>query len=155
MTRKRSRPARSQRPLIQLACACASVRRAERLLSQIYDEELRDVGLRVNQFTLLQALAIAPGMSQKQLAELLDIDSTTLTRTLAALIEARLVRAEEGEDRRLLRLSLTSAGERKLAAALPRWESAQSKLRRALGDKGWKNTQAALLNLTAAARSLR
>jgi hypothetical protein len=39
--------------------------------------------MRITQFTLLQALQLAPGISPKQLAELLGIDSTTLIRTLA------------------------------------------------------------------------
>jgi DNA-binding MarR family transcriptional regulator len=53
------------------------------VVTQFYDAVLRPSGLRVTQFTLLQALHHAPEISQKQLAELLAIDSTTLTRTLA------------------------------------------------------------------------
>ncbi len=77
-------------PIIQLPCACANLRRADRAVSQFYDAALRPSGLRITQFTLLQALTLASGISQKQLGELLQIDSTTLTRTLAPLREERL-----------------------------------------------------------------
>jgi DNA-binding MarR family transcriptional regulator len=65
--------------------------------------------LSVAQFTLLQALNTAPGMSQKQLAGLLEIDSTTLTRTLQPLRRAGWLRSTAGDDREV-HLALTAAG---------------------------------------------
>jgi DNA-binding MarR family transcriptional regulator len=93
--------------------------------------------LRTPQFTLLRALNLAPGISQKQLAELLEIDSTTLTRTLAHLRRKGWLRSEAGIDRRALRLSLTPRGQRELQRVLPYWQAAQRRLRQALGETGW------------------
>src|SRR5580698_3872584 len=98
--------------VVRLPCTCANLRRADRVVTQFYDAALRPAGLRVTQFTLLQALRLAPGISQKQLGELLEIDSTTLTRTLAPLRNKAWLRAATGNDRRELRLSLTAAGRR-------------------------------------------
>ena len=78
--------------------------------TQFYDAALRPSGLRITQFTLLQALTLASGISQKQLGELLQIDSTTLTRTLAPLRKKGWLRSATGTDRRELRLSLTCRG---------------------------------------------
>ncbi len=61
---------------------CASLRRASRSLTQLYDEALRPLGLRATQFTILQALSLAGEVSQGELAQILAMDSTTLTRTL-------------------------------------------------------------------------
>jgi hypothetical protein len=81
----RSQGARtSRRKAVRLPCACANLRKAALVATQFYDGALRPSGLRVTQFTLLQALKRAPGISQKNLGELLGIDSTTFTRTLAA-----------------------------------------------------------------------
>src|SRR5258706_7428011 len=107
-----------------LPCACANLRRAARVVTQFYDGVLRPSGLRATQFTLLQALNLAPGISQKQLAELLEIDSTTLTRTLALLRRKGWLRSKAGIDRRELRLSLTAAGKREYQPALPYWQTA-------------------------------
>ncbi len=125
--------------VIQLPCACANLRRADRVVSQYYDAALRPTGLRITQFTLLQALHLAPGISQKRLGELLEIDSTTLTRTLAPLRRKGWLRARAGEDRREWRLVLTAAGEREFERAVPFWQSAQRGLEKALGKQNWNS----------------
>src|SRR5260370_15546270 len=122
---------------IRLPCTCANLRRAARVVTQFYDSVLRPSGLRITQFTTLQALNRAPGISQKQLAELLGIDSTTLTRTLALLRRKGWLRSEAGTDRRELRIFLTPAGRREYARVLPYWESAQKRPRKALGATNW------------------
>ena len=61
--------------------------------TRLYDAALRPSGLSAAQFTLLQALNTAPGMSQKQLASLLEFDSPTLTRTLKLLHYAGWLRS--------------------------------------------------------------
>ena len=104
------------------------------MVTQFYDSVLRPSRLRVTQFTLLQALERCPGFSQKQLSELLEIDSTTLTRTLALLRRKGWLRSETGTDRRQLRLSLTPSGQREYKRVLPYWQSAQRHLRKALGE---------------------
>jgi DNA-binding MarR family transcriptional regulator len=107
------------------------------VVTQFYDAILRPSGLRATQFTLLQALNEVPEISQKQLAELLEIDSTTLTRTLAPLRRKGWLRAEAGDDRRELRLSLARAGKRAYDRALPYWQTAQKGLEQALGKADW------------------
>jgi DNA-binding MarR family transcriptional regulator len=123
--------------VVSLPCMCASLRRAARVVTQVYDDALRPSGLRASQFTLLQTLNIAPGISQKQLAEVLELDSTTLTRTLAFLRGKGWLCAESGEDRRALRLSLTAAGLKEYKRVMPYWQSAQRRLRRELGEANW------------------
>ncbi len=122
---------------VRLPCACANLHRADRVVTQFYDTMLRPSGLRLTQFTLLQALNQAPGISQKQLAELLELDSTTLTRTLAPQRRKGWLHAEAGTDRRELRLSLTPAGKREYNRVLPYWQEAQKGLQQALGKKNW------------------
>ena len=129
----KARPSPGKESAVRLPCACANLRRAARLATQMYDEALRPSGLRSTQFTLLQALNIAPSISQKQLGEVLGLDSTTLTRTLARLRRKGWVRSQPGADRRELQISLTASGQREFRRVLPFWESAQKRLRRALG----------------------
>jgi DNA-binding MarR family transcriptional regulator len=132
------------REVIRLPCGCANLRRAGRVITRLYDAALRPSGLGVTQFTLLQALNTAPGMSQKQLASLLEIDSTTLTRTLEPLRRAGWLRSTAGDDRREVHLALTAAGKRAYRRALPYWERAQSEFVRALGTESWNR----LMDLT-------
>jgi hypothetical protein len=68
--------------LFPLACACQNLRRLTRLVTRIYDQELRNAGIEITQFGLLTALAIVGEANQKALSAGFAMDSTTLTRTL-------------------------------------------------------------------------
>jgi DNA-binding MarR family transcriptional regulator len=127
----------AKRPVVRLPCACANLRRAARVVTKYYDAALRPSGLHASQFTLLQALHYAADISQKQLAELLEIDSTTLTRTLAPLRQKGWLHSAAAEDRRELRLSLTAAGKKKYERALRFWRIAQKGLEQELGQENW------------------
>ena len=129
--------------MFALSCMCASFRRASRALTQHYDTALRPLGLRATQFTLLQALSQAGEVSQRTLGEILAIDSTTLTRTLAIMGRRGWIASRSGEDRRERRLSLSQAGKAEYKRALPHWEKLQEGLRARLGNKRWNK----LLNL--------
>ena len=128
---------------IVLPCACANLRRAARAVTQRYDAALRSAGLRATQFTLLQVLQRAGGLTQGVLGTILATDSTTLSRTLQPLEAAGWIRSTSGADRRQRRVALTAGGRRKLAQAMPAWEKAQRRLRDRLGGPRWQ----ALLDL--------
>lgn len=127
----------------QLPCACASMRRATRAVTRMYDFELREWGLRSTQFTLLQTLETVGEITQGELGSLLSLDSTTLTRSLEPLIEAGWVKDERGDDRRERHLRLTASGRRKLQDAAPAWRRAQHRLQKAIG-RNWGELEADL-----------
>ncbi len=135
-----------------LACACSSLRRAARAVTQLYDTELQGTGLRATQFTLLQALERKGTSPQGALGELLVLDPTTLSRSLRPLARAGLVHAGEGKDRREVHWTLTAAGRRRLARARPAWERAQARLRAELPPKHWALLGEDLAAVAAAAR---
>ncbi len=120
-----------------LPCLCANLRRAARALTQIYEEALRPLGLRGPQFTILQTLSIAGEITQGRMAQILAIDSTTLTRTLAIMERQGWIARREGEDRREWRIQLSKAGRSKFERALPHWEKAQALVKTKLGERRW------------------
>jgi DNA-binding MarR family transcriptional regulator len=121
--------------LPSLPCMCASLRRASRALTQLYEEALRPTGLRATQFTILQTLSLAGEVTQGKLGQILTMDSTTLTRTLSTMARHGWIAKRRGEDRREWRMRLSKAGEIQFKQALPHWEKAQTQLRRQLGDE--------------------
>jgi DNA-binding MarR family transcriptional regulator len=127
-----------------LPCMCGNFRRTSRALTQLYEDALRPLGLRATQLTILQVLSRAREVSQGQLGEMLAMDSTSLTRTLAIMRREGWIAERRGEDRRERWLRLASAGERQLRRALPVWKKIQSRLQRKLGKQAWNN----LLQLT-------
>src|SRR5712691_7223406 len=103
--------------LFPLPCACQNLRRLSRVVTRIYDQELRSAGLEITQFGLLTALAAVGEANQKRLSAGFAMDSTTLTRTLGLLLKQGWVRARRGKDRRERLFRLTQGGKRKMAEA--------------------------------------
>ncbi len=134
----------SQTFLPVLPCMCGSFRRTARALTQLYEDALRPLRLRATQMTILQALSRAGEISQGRLGEMLAMDSTSLTRTLAIMRRHGWIAERRGRDRRERRLRLSGAGEKTLRRAEPVWEEVQSRLRRDLGAQDWDQ----LLQLT-------
>jgi len=123
--------------LPNLPCLCASMRRASRALTQFYEDSLRPLGLRGSQFTLLQTLSLAGEVSQGELGQMLAMDSTTLTRTLAIMSRRGWIARRPGEDRRVTLIRLSDAGKAQFGRALPYWEDVQARVKSKLGRGHW------------------
>jgi DNA-binding MarR family transcriptional regulator len=137
--------------LFELPCACQNLRRLTRVVTRVYDRELRKAGLEITQFGLLTALAAIGEANQKRLSAAFAMDSTTLTRTLGLLLKQGWIRVRRGEDGRERMYSLTLAGKRKMADAQPHWEHAEQTLLQQLGDAAWKSMKQVVSRTTEAA----
>lgn len=134
--------------LFRLHCACQNLRRVTRIVTRIYDQELRKAGLEITQFSLLTALAATGQANQGRLSTGFAMDSTTLTRTLAVLRKRGWVQVKPGKDRRERLFSLTQAGKTQLVKAQPGWELAEQRLRERLGDAVWKEMKETVSRMT-------
>jgi len=137
--------------LFDLPCACQNLRRVTRIVSRIYDQELRKAGTEITQFGLLTALALTGEANQKHLSVGFAMDSTTLTRTLGLLRQRGWVRVRRGRDRRERVFSLTPEGRRQMAKGQPYWERAEAKLRQQLGRALWESMKHTVSQMTEAA----
>jgi DNA-binding MarR family transcriptional regulator len=132
---------------IATQCLCDALRQASRAVSRLYDEELREVGLRMTQFSLLDHLHHAGEVRQRDLGALTSLDETTLTRNLRPLIDAGWVAISTGEDRREKLVRVTEAGAAKLQEARPAWQRAQERMRSRLSHGAWSRLLALLPDL--------
>ena len=133
-------------------CLAFNLRRADRAVMQVYDEEVRALGLRVTQFGLLMVARVMEPVTLSQLSEFLGLDRTTLSRNLKPLVKRRWVRVEAGEDRRERKLSLTEEGHGLLVKAHPAWAKAQAKIAKAFGQAEMEQLVGQLRKVTAAIR---
>lgn len=120
---------------VAMTCVCFNLRRATRMVTQLFDEVLRPSGLRITQFTLMVAISLRGSAPIQKLAEILGMDRTTLTRNLKGLEEAGMVSAAAGTDRRSRLISLTPKGERALDDTMPAWRQAQQRAVEILGKE--------------------
>jgi DNA-binding MarR family transcriptional regulator len=133
-------------------CACFNLRKASRVITQHFDEVLKPSGLLVTQFTILTAVAMAKSATINELAEMLVIDRTTLTRNLNPLEREGWLKSEPGQDQRTRVITLAEEGEAVLAKALPLWKQAQTTVEEALGQQRWNTLLANLAEVTALIR---
>ena len=135
-------------------CACLNLRRAARAVTQLYDEALRPAGLLATQFPLLSVSARLGRPTVSQLAEVLVMDRTTLTRNLKPLERDGLLRTAPGRDRRVREVLLTKKGQKVLLAAYPFWRQAQARVARGLGRARMKHLIAGLTATVGTLRAL-
>ncbi len=124
------------------ACAVMNFRQVTRAVTAQFDDALRPAGLRATQLNLLVLIEGAFAVTVTELAAILAMDRTTLTRNLKLLRARGLVEAD--------RIALTSKGRKAAAAALPLWEVAQAGIVAGLGERRW----VALLGELAATRAV-
>ena len=120
---------------IRDTCLCLHVQRAARALARRFDEALRPVELTNGQFSLLMSLnrPMPPGIGS--VAELLAMDRTTLTAALKPLERRGLVKiATAKDDKRSRLLSLTPAGRKLLARAVPIWKREHAAVDKQIAD---------------------
>lgn len=119
--------------MLPLPCACANIRRLARLVTRLYDAELRDSELEVTQFGVLSALNRLGEATHSQLAKGFGMDSTTMTRVVAVMERRGWVSRRAGTDRRQRLYQITPDGRQQLDAARPGWRRAQERVRSILG----------------------
>ncbi len=133
-------------------CANYNLRRADRVVTQLYDEMLRPAGLKSTQFTLLTAVRLKEPIAINGLAEALFIDRTTLTRNLRPLQKEGWIGVAPGQDRRVREVSLTAEGREVLEQAYPLWQQAQARIAERLGSERMEHL---LGHLAATVRAVR
>ena len=109
-------------------CINYRLRRAARATARIYDDALRPIGLRNTQFTVLAAIQDRKDIAIGELADLLAVDATTLTRNLDLMAKKGWVSTAPAEDGRMRRSTLTDAGNAVLSDAWPHWRAAQDRV---------------------------
>jgi DNA-binding MarR family transcriptional regulator len=119
-------------------CLCFALRQASRAVTRVYDEELRRVGLRTTQFSLLHLLRRSGELRQRDLAERTLHDETSLTRSLRPLVEAGWIAVRAGEDRREKWFRITAQGDAKLHEARRAWERAQARMLALMPEGAWR-----------------
>ncbi len=133
-------------------CLCDTLRMTARAVTQVYDDALRPVGLRVTQFSLLGRAASMGPVESWRLSAVLGLDKTTFSRNLRPLERRRLIAIEAGEDRRTRLVRVTPAGEKLLQEAAATWRAVQASFRKRLRAGEFDQTLQQLLRVRAAAR---
>jgi DNA-binding MarR family transcriptional regulator len=115
-------------------CINFGMRKANRVLNQIYDVQLAKCGLKAGQYSIIRALKVCKESSNRDLQDILVIDQTTLTRGLKPLIRDGYIQTRPGEDQRVKLLCLSPQGKDLYKTATKHWQVAQDQVSARLGD---------------------
>ncbi len=145
MTQSPDGGTRQGRPgLAETACSCTRLRRTARLITQAYDEALKESGLKITQYAVLANAARAEGLSISDLADRLALERTTLTRNLRPLERDGFIEVTKGSDRRARAVHVTEAGRRLYKATFPKWQAVENRFRDGMGRQGIAHLHALL-----------
>ncbi|MDO9383169.1 MAG: MarR family winged helix-turn-helix transcriptional regulator [Hyphomicrobiaceae bacterium] len=114
-------------------CLATRVRQLSRIITRVYDDAMRPLGITASQYTLLAQLASRDGITAVEIGHELDIEKSTLSRNLKRLLALGHIIMDPPAGRRGRGLHLTPKGQAVLKDAYPIWQAAQT---RAIGVMG-------------------
>lgn len=115
-------------------CVAVRLRMLNRVVSNIYDDALRPLELKISQMNILVASAKMGTARPSEIGAVLQLDPSTLSRNLERM-QARgwLEVVTDAADGRAQPVRLTPPGRRLLDKAASAWESAQAEVTKLLG----------------------
>jgi len=121
---------------IARTCIAVRLRLLNRVITNLYDDALRPLGMKVSQLNIL-VVAAKLGLSQPaKVCDILQLDTSTLSRNVERMLARGWLEVVPGEDARTQPFRLTARGKRLLERAVPAWEKAQGKAAELLGGDG-------------------
>ena len=129
---------------IARTCIAVRLRLLNRVVTNLYDDALRPLGLKVSQLNILIVTAKLGLARPARVCDILQLDTSTLSRTVERMRGHGWLEVVPEEDARAQPFRLTAQGKRLIEKAVPAWHEAQSQATDLLGDEG-----AALLERTA------
>jgi DNA-binding MarR family transcriptional regulator len=121
---------------IAKTCIAVRLRLLNRVVTNFYDDALRPLGLKVSQLNVLVVTAKLGLAQPAQVCDLLQLDTSTLSRNVERMRAKRWLEVVPGEDARTQPFRLTAQGKRLLEKAVPAWEQAQRRATELLGNEG-------------------
>jgi DNA-binding MarR family transcriptional regulator len=107
-----------------------------RMVTAIYDETLSEAGLKTSQFNLLVAVTNREESRPAELAKILEMDESTLSRNVERMCAKGWLRLEPANDRRSHLIRITDKGLALIHEGYPSWQKAQEEVTRRLGADG-------------------
>src|SRR3984893_13231817 len=130
-------------------CIGFRVRMLNRMVTAIYDEPLSEAGLKTSQFNLLVAVTNREESRPAELAKILQMDESTLSRNVERMCAKGWLRLEPDADRRSHLIEVTDKGQALIRKCLPAWQRAQEEVSQRLGADSVAALKSALRKLSA------
>lgn len=115
-------------------CVAVRLRMLNRVITNIYDDALRALDLKVSQMNILVAATKMGTARPVDVCERLHLDVSTLSRNVERMKARGWLEVVPDEDGRAQPFRLTPHGRKLLEKAIPAWSEAQEQVKKLLGD---------------------
>ena len=130
-----SREALRTAQAITSKCVGARVRTLSRVVTRVYDERLRPLGVKFSQMNIVVVVTSRGSISPQQVGQILGIEKSTLSRNVRILESNGWIKSQPGESGNSLLLSVTPKGHRLVQKVGPCWRAAQEEVTALLGER--------------------
>jgi DNA-binding MarR family transcriptional regulator len=117
-------------------CIAVRLRLLNRVVTNLYDDALRPLGLKVSQLNILVVAAKLGLARPAEVCDILHLDTSTLSRNVERMRAHGWLEVVPDDDARAQPFRLTPQGKRLIEKAVPAWEEAQRQAKELLGDEG-------------------
>ena len=115
-------------------CIAVRMRMLNRVVTNIYDDALRPLGVKVSQMNILVAAGKMGTARPAEVCERLHLDVSTLSRNVERMKARGWLEVIPDEDGRAQPFRLTDQGRKLLEKAAPAWKKAQRQAKSLLGE---------------------
>ncbi len=115
-------------------CVAVRLRMLNRVITNIYDDALRPLDLKVSQMNILVAAAKMGTARPLDVCEYLHLEVSTLSRNVERMKARGWLEVVPDKDGRSQPFRLTPRGRKLLEKAVPAWSEAQRQVKKVLGD---------------------
>ena len=116
-------------------CVAVRLRMLNRVVTNVYDDALRPLDLKVSQMNILVAAAKMGTARPSDVCAHLHLDVSTLSRNVERMKARGWLEVVPDEDGRAQPFRLTPQGRTLLEQAVPAWSKAQQQVKKVLGDE--------------------
>src|ERR1700738_3629885 len=128
-------------------CASLNFRRTSRMVTRMYDIAMQESGIRSTQLAILVGIAKLQPVAMGNLAKVLMLDSSTLTRSLRLLENEGMIEISTRAAMRQRFLKLTHSGQKALQRSLPLLRAVHARFVAAGGADYWLKLRNELENI--------
>ena len=120
--------------VIARECLAVRLRMLNRVVTNIYDNALRPLGVKASQLNILVVAARFGLARPAEVCDRLQLDTSTLSRNVERMKAKGWLEVVADDDGRAQPFQLTPKGRKLLERAKPAWEAAQQHVKDLIGD---------------------
>jgi len=124
-------------------CLAVRTRLLNRTVTNIFDEALRPLKVKVSQLNVLVVVTKRGPVSPGDVARRLNMEKSTLSRNVERMRTRGWLKVSEGDTGRQQILEIAPAGRKLIEKSLPYWKQAQAQTEAMLGQRGARSIHSA------------